>query len=123
MKSFRLVGIATLLSLCGCAQRIDFSIPDKDAVQLEVYEHGRPVIKCALQEGSGARTSLSDWFASNQSDWQWTPVNYVPRRLVRGSTFSLNVMESTAVFVHNGWSYTKPIVSSDLAFLRCEAGA
>jgi hypothetical protein len=123
MKLFRTVVLATQFLLFGCAQSLGFTLPKDEVLHLSVYEQGKPVQECVLPSTGPAHSALAAWLESNQSGWQLSPVGYAPHILVQGSTFSFNLLGSSAIVVYSGRQFVKPVTVSEFAFLRCTAGA
>jgi hypothetical protein len=112
---FSVWSIAVLFTGCSTvSQGIDVArLPPP--YKVIIYDNGNPVAERELPAGSEGADQIAHWLESNRLGWTSTPATYVPQRLVRGDSFSLNFGEKHCVLNYGGRQLYKSGDMSELS--------
>ncbi len=73
----------------GC--KVEFSLPQKDAMRLTVHTTGQPIYVRDLSESDPARLAVNRWLASHPEGWEYGFITRDPQIYLAGKDFSVNI--------------------------------
>ncbi len=115
MENF--IMIFVILSLSSC--KIDFKslIDLSETYLVSINENGKYSKEYTMSLGNEKHSQFIVWFKENQSDWDPTPVSYVPNVVVQGKKFSLNFMNKVVILNYEKGQFIKDINLNDYEYL------
>ena len=114
--------ILVALGLLGCARPLGLVLPKDKPLKLQIYSHGSPTQACVIAPGSPQFIQLEALLAANRSNWEPTPVTFVPSVLVTGAGFSINFLQDSDVVSYADGQFKHSVPRSAYAFLGCGDG-
>jgi hypothetical protein len=114
--------ILVALGLLGCAKPLGLVLLKDKPLKLQIYSHGSPTQACVIAPGSPQFIQLEALLAANRSDWEPTPVTFVPSVQVTGAGFSINFLQDSAVVNYADGQIKHSVPKSAYAFLGCGDG-
>ncbi|MDR2212524.1 MAG: hypothetical protein LBE21_02710 [Pseudomonadales bacterium] len=108
------------LCLAGCDRDRDFPVErfDTASLTLSLYSIDGEVT-CTLERNSPQYDQLRAWVIKNQQGWQFAPATYLPGKVVSGSGFRLNFLDTMAILDYSGGQFALPVEPDEYAFLSC----
>ena len=112
-----IVIILSALFLASCKIDTDTLINVTETYNVSITENGSPVNEYILKPGTEKHAMFVSWFRNNSTGWEPTPPTFVPRIIVKGSNFSLNILGSHVILNYKEGQFVKDIKPEEYAYL------
>lgn len=107
------------LSLAGCTHEIPSDVFEAQILKLYVYSKDGGRVTCSLERSSLQYNQLQSWIKQNKEGWKKNPATYIPGKVISAGDFSLNFLNSIAIFNHSDGQYVRAVTPEEHSFLSC----
>jgi hypothetical protein len=113
--------VSAVIVVAACTQELPLRLALGEPLKLSYQEHDyAPATNCVIAPNSPQYQALEKWLSQNKSGWQTTPATYIPGKVVSGSGFTLNFLNSIVIANFSGGQYSHSTNPSEYRFLQCQ---